>query len=672
MFPTWLRQRGRRRSHALNYHPRLETLEDRLLPSTYTVINTADTGQGSLRQAILDSNGSPDPSNDIQFDIPGGGVQTINLHSALPMITHAVLIDGYSQAGSSPNTLAVGDNAVLTVELNGAGLGPSNGIGLRITAADTTVRGLVLNRFSGLAIQLGIGPDTVEGNFIGTNASGTAALGLGPNASGIRAGLNNTIGGATPAARNVISGFRGGLNFGIGNGSGNVIEGNYIGTNAAGTAAIANDFGILFDIGEHDNTVGGTAPGAGNVISGSLNGGVLIGSLLGAPGVASNNVVEGNYIGTNAAGDAALGNGNGVMIESTGGHDNTIGGTTANARNIISGNNSVGVLLFNIFPSTGASGNVVEGNYIGTNVAGTGAIANRGDGISIGGDVRGNTIGGTATGAGNLISGNLGNGVRIAGGSGSGPTDNIVAGNLIGTDVNGTAALPNGANGVLLLGGATNNTIGGTAVGAGNVISANGMGGVTLSGSSSTANAVQGNLIGTDASGALNLGNGSNGVAVTGGAHDNAVGGTASGAGNVIAYSGNDGVLIDTGTGNAVSQNSIFANVNLGIELLNHGNNDEPAPQLDSAVAGGGVTVVQGTFTGQALTTYTLEFFVADPSGQGQLFLGSLTVTTDDNGVAVFAFTFGAELPLGALLTATATDPANNTSAFSQTVAVTS
>jgi hypothetical protein len=135
--------------------------------------------------------------------------------------------------------------------------------------------------------------------------------------------------------------------------------------------------------------------------------------------------------------------------------------------------------------------------------------------------------------------------------------------------------------------------------------------------------------------GAFEVQNGPGGGAVGAGAHDNAIGGTASGAGNVIAFNGNDGVLIDTGTSNAISQNSIFGNANLGVELLNGGNNDEPAPQLDSAVAGGGVAVVQGTFTGQTLTIYTLEFFAADRSSQGQQFLGSLTVTTDDNGVAV-------------------------------------
>jgi hypothetical protein len=185
-------------------------------------------------------------------------------------------------------------------------------------------------------------------------------------------------------------------------------------------------------------------------------------------------------------------------------------------------------------------------------------------------------------------------------------------------------------------------------------------------------NRIQGNLIGTDLTGAQPLGNGGDGVAVTGGAHDNTVGGTVPGAGNVIAYNGHDGVLIDTGTGNSVLHNRIFANAALGIELVNHGNNDQAAPVLTAAASGGGVTTLQGRFTGRRSTTYTLEFFAdgGDPA-QGQQFLGSVTVTTDANGVADFTVSFGLEVAPGQLATATATDPDGNTSAFSQGVVVT-
>jgi hypothetical protein len=267
-----------------------------------------------------------------------------------------------------------------------------------------------------------------------------------------------------------------------------------------------------------------------------------------------------------------------------------------------------------------------------------------------------NLIGGTVSGAGNLISGNQLNGVSIT----NGASNNFVQGNKIGTDVSGNP-LGNGTYGVYIHNGASNNIIGGTAQGAGNMIAANTLDGVYISDSATTGNIVQGNYIG---------GNGANGVSLGNGASNTTIGGTAGGAGNTIASNGNDGVLIDAGTGNAVLHNSIFGNSNLGIELLNGGNNAQPAPQLTSAVAGGGVTTVRGTLTGQASTTYTLEFYAADSSGQGQQFLGSVTVTTDENGLATFSVDLAGELLPGQLVTATATDPNNNTSEFSQAVPV--
>jgi hypothetical protein len=195
---------------------RLEVLEGRLAPATFTVTNTDDSGSGSLRQAITDANnnsnsGGPDR---IEFNVPGAGVHTIRPDFGLPGVQDPVVIDGYTQPGASPNTLAVGDNAVLLIEINGADAGEDSG--LVIFAPDTTVRGLVVNGFrkgqsstQGRGIvALGAAATNVAiaGNFVGVDPSGTAAV---PNenvgvfvleANGAR------IGGSDPADRNVISG----------------------------------------------------------------------------------------------------------------------------------------------------------------------------------------------------------------------------------------------------------------------------------------------------------------------------------------------------------------------------------------------------------------------------------------------------------------------------------
>src|SRR5262249_45277729 len=156
----------------------------------------------------------------------------------------------------------------------------------------------------------------------------------------------------------------------------------------------------------------------------------------------NNNLVAGNFIGTKADGLSALANGDGVILFN-GASNNTIGGTTAAAQNVISGNAFFGVII----SGAGTSNNVFAGNLIGTNAAGHAALGNR-IGIWIQSGATGNTIGGSLAGSGNVISGNAGDGVET---SGTGTSNNVVAGNLIGTN----AALANGGNGVAILNGAT-------------------------------------------------------------------------------------------------------------------------------------------------------------------------------------------------------------------------
>jgi hypothetical protein len=196
----------------------------------------------------------------------------------------------------------------------------------------------------------------------------------------------------------------------------------------------------------------------------------------------------------------------------------------------------------------------------------------------------------------------------------------------------------------------------------------NALDGVLLSGSSASGNRVQGNFLGTGPSGTSALGNGGNGVAVVN-ASNNTIGGTAAGARNVIAFNGNDGVLVNGGTGNAIQQNSIYSSGNLGIELVNGGNSGQVAPVLTAVASDGSSTTIAGTLTSAPDTSFTLEFYandVCNPSGygEGQTFLGAATVTTDDSGAATFTVTLDGGVAAGQYVSATATDPAGDTSAF--------
>lgn len=726
-----------------------------VLASNFTVTNPNDSGPGSLRQAILDANASAG-ADTITFNIPGVGPHTILPLSALPEITDPVTIDGYTQAGTSVNTLTVGDDAVLKIVLDGSLAADGTG-GLVISAGQSTVRGLVINRFSfGTAISLHTnGTNLIEGNFIGTNVTGTTTFvdngRIGIEIFGIS---DNIVGGSAPAARNIISGHESdGIEIGsdegvpasnnriqgnyigtdktgtqdLGNGgvgvllyggvsdtkiggltptpgtapgnviSGNVyngieildpgsdnnlVEGNIIGLDVSGAADLGNDMsGVLIDYGAVGNVVGGTAAGARNIISGNEDHGVLIDA---TDPDAINNRIEGNYIGTDTTGAIDLGNtDNGVLIE--GASDNTVGGTTAAARNIISGNDGSGVRINgdspgSLNPEPGRH-NTVVGNYIGLKANGADGLGNNGQGVIIDGSAD-NIIGGTDHDSGvcnracNTIAGNFTGGVRIDGADSS---NNLVQGNFIGTDSTGIQGRSNIGNGVTL-NGARRNSIGGATVGAGNVISSSASHGVFIT--SGNTNAVRGNFIGTDASGILPMHNSFDGVRIQS-SDDNDIGGNAAGAGNRIAFNNNNGVTVESGTKNTIAGNSIFSNLILGIDLGGDGvvtpndandsdtgaNNLQNFPVLTSAVSSVDSTTIQGTLDGMATTNFDVWFFLnsscnAAGHGEGQTILDGTQVATDANGDASFSFV----LPLGVsgFVTATATDPQGNTSEFSQ------
>jgi uncharacterized repeat protein (TIGR01451 family) len=567
-------------------------MEDRLLPATYTVISPLDSAaanHGTLRWAIGQANLSV--GNIINFNIPGGGVQTISPVSALPAITQPTIIDGTSQPGyaNAPLIQISGDNA-------GAGVD-----GLVITGGGTTVQGLAINKFTGKGIRL----------------SGTG---------------------------------------------GDIIRSNYIGTDPSGSKAMANGDGIFVSDGSNNDTIGGLNANDFNLISGNMGAGINVS----ATATVTGTLIEGNLIGTDISGTQALGNSDfGVNVNNAPG--TIVGGTVAGARNIISGNVGGGVRLG---PGNGSE---VQGNYIGTDKTGTKAVGNSAAGIFFG-DGSNDTIGGTTVGAGNVISGNGGNGIdslTLVG------TNETIQGNYIGTDITGTLAIGNGANGIHLFG-PTNVLIGGTAAGASNIISGNAQDGINTFGTT-TGLLVQGNYIGVDASGYKGLGNGGNGVNLF--SNDNTIGGPVAADANIIAFNGTGttgaGVnMILNSNGNAVLSNSIYNNAGLGINLGGQANNNQSFPILNAASVDGTGTTVTGTLRSRPLGTYTLQFFAnttPDPSGfgQGRTYLGSWTVETDSNGNDTFTASGLAAAAPDSLISATATDSANDTSQFAQDIPTT-
>ena len=613
-------------------------------PGTLVVTKTADTngtcvvGNCSLREAINAANSNPVDANTINFNIPNtdpglsGGVYTITPQSQLPALTASITIDGTSQTVFGGDTNAAGPEVALS-------------------GAFISIQPIPFNFVDGLILSGG--SDTVKGLIIsGFNTTGFFNRGI------LISSNNNTV------------------------------QGNYIGTNAAGTAAVGNGDGVRVDSTAIGNTIGGTGVGQGNVISGNTARGLVIQS------DATNTVVQGNFIGTNVTGTAAVPNAlTGVELAS-GANQNQIGGSLAGARNIISGNGGDGVKIDGNF----SNNNNVQGNYIGTNAAGTGAIQNSGAGVSINSDADSNHIGGLNPAVRNIISGNGTSGVVI---TGAGTSNNHVEGNYIGTDVNGTSALGNGQAGVDITGGATSNFVGDADASARNVISGNtgSLGtpaGVLIRDVGTNGNTVQSNYIGVAPDGTTALGNtgggagGSQGVLIMTGASNNIIGGSdPANEGNIIANNSGDGVRVadDASIGNSIRGNSIYNNTLLGINLAKTAegngvvtpndaldgdtgpNNLQNFPVITSAVAGS--TTVSGTLNSAAGETFEIDIYDntscdASGNGEGRTFLGTVTTgATNGSGNVAFSVTVPA-LVAGQVLTATATaTTSGDTSEFS-------
>ena len=463
----------------------------------------------------------------------------------------------------------------------------------------------------------------IQGNTIGTNQAGNA--GVQCSVYGVYTEVPIVIGGDSPAARNWISGNGYGVFMSEAGASGTVVTGNYIGTNIAGTAAVPNSFSGISSLRAGNHRIGGTQAGQGNLVSGNLGTGIEL------SGATSGTRIEGNFVGTNAAGTAAIPNGSGVGIRIYGGSNNVVGGTTPGARNLISGNgppgNGHGIRL-EIYGNS--SGNRIEGNYIGTDVTGLLPLGNGGAGIqvfspdsSVG--VGDNYIGGTTAAARNVIGGNGSYGIWLA------YADRMqVQGNYIGVGANGIAPVGNGATGIVIY--ANRNVIGGTAPGAGNTIANAGPGGGPT----------------------------------------------------VFLYSG---VRVESGTGNVVRGNALYANFGQALDLLGgtesqgYTANDacdadtgpnqlQNFPVITAASSAGASTSVSGSLNAAANQAFQVDVYAsadcdATGHGEGRLYLGAVTVNTGADCNATFNATLPVPLPANQVATATATDAAGNTSEFS-------
>ena len=667
--------------------------------TTFTVSNVNNSGAGSLRQAIIDSNAAVS-SNLIVFSIGGGVVRTISLTSALPDIARDLTIDGTTMAGYAGTPL---------VELNGASAGAAAN-GLTNANGILYVKALIINRFGGDGIRaictaicnsgssFYVNTLGVTGSYIGTDKLGIAASPNGGNGIYYQPyrPSKSSIGGNLANQLNVISGNgkNGILLRRTDTGSDSpsfsdvAIINNYIGTNVLGAAAIGNTLngiaiedtstvghGLLVYVGSDLNGVFGspqTLSGDRNIISGN-----------GANGILSNVQqtlidIKNNYIGTNLSGTADLGNVlDGINVSGAGiatAVNLQIGGATAVEGNLISGNNGYGI-------ETASDGAIIQGNKIGTNAAGTAAIGNSNDGVRVFGVS--SFIGGSNSGEGNLISGNK-NGVTLE----VGANLTRIEGNKIGTNLAATAAVANTVHGISVK---SNNVGIGFANNAPsvNIISGNTIDGIAISGNATGVD-IFNNYIGTNASDA-NLANGFAGVVVTQCGANIRVGADAAiaGAGNTIAYNGIGVIAWDSPTcvsfpaayiSVAIRRNSIYSNGSgAGIDLVGVSGTD--ANDLGDADTGtNGLqnyptllkvspTQLYGTLNSKPNQTYAVDFFqntACDSSGngEGKNLIGTASLTTNASGNVTYNLT-GYVVSVGQIITATATDSSGNTSEFS-------
>lgn len=515
-----------------------------------------------------------------------------------------------------------------TVTGNAIGTNPAgnsaipNGQGLWVSSPTAVVGGTGVgepnlisgNTSNGVIADAG----TIVGNFIGTTATGNLAL---PNAAGMNLPANSTarVGGPAAGERNVISGNTAGPGIRVFSGTAD-IRGNYIGTNAAGSAAVPNQDGVHIREGATNFVLGGTGAADGNIISGNSDDGIHVA----ASGVAVSGVsIRGNTVGLSADKTAVLANsGNGIEV---GGAATaaTVGGTTPGAGNLIAGSPVEGLFIE-------GDNTQVQQNVIGLNAAGT-AVPNV-TGIRTGSNSEGTVIGGTSAAARNVIGGNSSRGILL----GQGSSTATVQGNYIGLAADGTTTKPNATG--IRIDNANNAQVGGPAAGAGNVISGNTQYGVSIIGGPSDAPVLEGNLIGTDATGLLARGNTQGGILLAQSLNAR-IGGTAPGARNVISGNLAHGLDVQTGVNGAQVHGNLIGvgadgatavgNAKSGV-FVQH---QSLAFTLGGTVAGQGNTIRHNTENGIAVGPAISPVLQASLFGNSVRDNGELGIDLGDDGV---------------------------------------
>ena len=354
----------------------------------FVVNTTDDTSDGtcnvahcSLREALAAAQSGVGAPHVINFNIPGAGVRTINVATTLPLISQSTTIDGYTQPGSSPNTNATGAiNAVPLIELRGNG----SATGIQIINfggnPNALVRGIIGSNFSGGVFVLLSASLTVRGSFIGTTADGLAANNTTQNGLSTSTGTM-VVGGTSPADRNVISGNQRGVSVGLepSGGTNVLLQGNLIGLNKNGTAAVPNGVGYVSlgcNGGNATGRIGGTTPAERNVISGNTEAGVNISNCgVGTSNTSIGSFVRGNFIGTDVTGAAPIPNGRGVEV--TNGPNIVVGGLNPGEGNVIAFNTGAGVVLSGGVTGLGVLGNSIHSNGgLGIDIDANGVTAN--------------------------------------------------------------------------------------------------------------------------------------------------------------------------------------------------------------------------------------------------------------------------------------------------------